>query len=108
MCCNGPLMGSVPIGGMKKNALGVQATAPEGPLEVEPLPEPDPGVGGRAAGAGSPVSPPRGRGPSLPPVGAVGTLPPVDRGLAGARFPAGRAPDGVPVQWDSGRTRYGT
>jgi hypothetical protein len=51
-------MGSVPIGGMRKNALGVNAAAPEGPLDADPLPDADPGAAGRAFGAGKPGSPP--------------------------------------------------
>lgn len=93
-------MGSAPMGGMKNSEPGSHARAPDVPLEAAPLPEPEPGTGGRALGAGRPVPPPQGRGPSFPPAGAAGAagvLPPAGTGLAGTGFSAGGALAGMPA-----------
>ena len=82
-------MGSAPIVGRQKNRPGIQAAVPAGPLAECPLPDPEPGAGGSASGAGRPVPPCQGLGPGLP--GGAGG-PPVRQGVrpVGQRRPDGR------------------
>lgn len=100
-------MGSNPNDGTTKMASGSQAAVPAEPLDAEPLPDPEPGEGGNALGAGNPVPPPQGWGASPFPAGATGVVLPAGADPPAAAPPAGAVPGGEAVPCGSGRTRTG-